>query len=409
MTPQHSGAGAASVPGPAPPPAPSDPAAPLTRAETVGEVTFLHSSDWQLGMVRRFLGADAQARFGQARIDAIARIGAVAAEVGAAFVVVAGDVFDANQVDRQVVLRACEALRAVPCPVYLLPGNHDALEPGSVWMCPTVRHHLPSHVEVLSDSRPRAAAPGVEVIGVPWRTRRPHADPVLADLTPPPARPGVRRVLVGHGQVDSLMPDAHLATTIALDGLQELLADGAVDYVALGDRHSRTPIGRTGRVWYSGSPEPTRPEEEAPGDVLVVTLADGSCRVTPVPVATWRLVSHVAEIDGPRDLDDLEAWLAELPDKTRTVVRLGVRGTLSIADRTRLELLLDANADLFGALRRWEPHWDVVPRPDDDTLDAMPLAGAARAALDELRSATGGGDDEAGDALLLLHRLAQGA
>ena len=50
-------------------------------------VTFLHTADWQLGMVRRFLGPDGQARFAQARLDAVAGIGRIAADTGAAFVV----------------------------------------------------------------------------------------------------------------------------------------------------------------------------------------------------------------------------------------------------------------------------------------------------------------------------------
>ena len=64
-------------------------------------ITFLHSSDWQLGMMCRFLGPDGQARWGQARLDAVARIGEVATATGAAFVVVTGDVFEHNQVERQ--------------------------------------------------------------------------------------------------------------------------------------------------------------------------------------------------------------------------------------------------------------------------------------------------------------------
>ncbi len=94
---------------------------------------FVHTADWQLGMTRRFLGAgrpgqaagEAQARFAQARLDAVAALGRVAADEGAAFVVVCGDVFESNLVGPDVVGRACEALRTFTVPVLLLPGNHD--------------------------------------------------------------------------------------------------------------------------------------------------------------------------------------------------------------------------------------------------------------------------------------------
>lgn len=371
-------------------------------------VTFLHSGDWQLGMMRRILGAEAQARYGQARLEAIERIGAVAGERGAAFVVVAGDVFDANQVDRQVVLRACDALRAVDCPVLLLPGNHDALEPGSVWASRTLRSQLPSHVEVLTDSEPIRPCQGVQVIGVPWRTRRPAHDPVGAGLELEPT--DELRVLVGHGQVDTFKPEPEQAIdAVRLAPLERALSEGRLHYVALGDRHSRTSVGESGRVWYAGTPEPTRPEEEAPGDVLAVTLSRAECVVDPVRVGTWTMCARAFELDDDADLDPVEAWLAGLPDKARTVVRLGVRGTLTVAGLTRLELLVEAQREVFAAVQRWRSHWDVGVLPDGDEWDDLGTSGPVREALDELRLATGSGDREAADALTLLHRIVRGA
>ena len=390
-------------------------AMPRPGASAGARVTFVHSSDWQLGMMRRFLAPEAQARYGQARIDAIERIGEVAREVGAAFVVVAGDVFDANQVDRQVVLRACEALRGIGCPVLLLPGNHDSLEPGTVWTSPALGAHLPSGVEVLSDTEPRRPVDGVEVFGVPWRTRRPFHDP-LGDVTAfdPPAD-GTFRVLVGHGQVESLKPDVGDPALIRQEPLERAVADGRLHYVALGDRHSCTSVGDSGRIWYSGTPEPTRPEEERPGEVLAVELtsaADGSagtCTVTPTRIGTWRLLSRIVEVEGDEAVDELAGWLGEQPDKARTVVRLGVRGSLSVTGLTRLEMLLDAQEEVYAAIQRWRKFWDVGILHDDAALDDLAVTGPARAALDELRAATGAGTPHAADALALLHRLAGGA
>ncbi|MGA7052660.1 MAG: exonuclease SbcCD subunit D, partial [Mycobacterium sp.] len=64
---------------------------------------FLHTADWQLGMTRHFLAGDAQPRYSAARRDAVAGLGALAAEVGAEFVVVAGDVFEHNQLAPHVI------------------------------------------------------------------------------------------------------------------------------------------------------------------------------------------------------------------------------------------------------------------------------------------------------------------
>ena len=88
-------------------------------------VKFLHTADWQLGMARHYLGQDAQARFNGARLDVIEKMAKLATEEQCEFVVVCGDVFESNQVQRQVVVRAFERMAAFPqLDFFLLPGNH---------------------------------------------------------------------------------------------------------------------------------------------------------------------------------------------------------------------------------------------------------------------------------------------
>lgn len=85
-------------------------------------------------------------RYAQARFEALVSIGQLAVSEGAAFVIVAGDVFEANRVRPRTVVRAMEALAAIPVPVYLLPGSHDPLDAASVYRSPTFARSKPSHV-----------------------------------------------------------------------------------------------------------------------------------------------------------------------------------------------------------------------------------------------------------------------
>jgi len=73
---------------------------------------FLHTGDWQLGMTRHFFSEGVQERFAQSRFDAIRELGRIAKEEDCQFMVVCGDVFGSNLVDRKTVLRAIEALNA---------------------------------------------------------------------------------------------------------------------------------------------------------------------------------------------------------------------------------------------------------------------------------------------------------
>ena len=114
---------------------------------------FIHTSDWQLGMTRAYLHPEAAARFGQARIDTIRRLGELATEHGAQFIVVAGDVFESNQLSPQTVMRTLDALRSLPVPIFLLPGNHDPLDGASIFAKPEFRRAAP-HIIVIRDSVP---------------------------------------------------------------------------------------------------------------------------------------------------------------------------------------------------------------------------------------------------------------
>ncbi|MDX6239779.1 MAG: hypothetical protein QOG10_4594, partial [Kribbellaceae bacterium] len=359
-------------------------------------------------MMRRFLGPDGQARWAQARLDAVMRIGEVAAETGAAFVVVTGDVFEHNQVERQTILRACEALKRIEVPVVLLPGNHDALEPGSLWTSPQWLAHAPEHVMVVTDTLPIEIVPGVELVGAPWRSRRPVSDPAApgyAELAPAPE--GTTRILLAHGQLTSLSGGMSDVPTIDQAALEAAVADGRLHYVGLGDRHSMTEV--TERIWFSGTQEVTAPEETQPGNVLAVTLGPGSVEVEPIRVGAWFMVEHHAELDDEESLRALEDWFAELPEKERTYVRLAAHGSLTLPLLSRLEAMVDAQGEVFASVERWAKFWTVRPAPDAGDLDALQLSGPARAAMEELRQALAGGDEGAGAALTLMHRLARDA
>ena len=373
-------------------------------------VRFLHTSDWQLGMTRHFLGAEAQPRFAAARTEGIRSLGALAVAEGCSFVVVAGDVFETNQVDRQVVVRALDAMAATPgVTFYLLPGNHDPLDAASVFRSPTFLQHRPENVVVLSEVGVVPVAPGVELVAAPWPTKRPLADLLAAALASVPAD-GTIRVAVAHGAVDHLSPDDANPALVRVAAAEAAIREGRAHYVALGDRHSTTSVGGTGRIWYSGAPEPTDFREQDPGNVLVVELDDtGAIEVTAHRVGTWRFVRHEAALTGEADLDLLDAFLDGQSDKARTIVRLALVGQLSLAEKARLDGLLAHHGDLFASLEGWERRIDLVVLPADADFDDLDLQGFAGEAVADLRAQAAGdgaGAQAAQDALALLVRLA---
>ncbi|KWX68932.1 exonuclease SbcCD subunit D [Mycobacterium sp. NAZ190054] len=377
---------------------------------------FLHTADWQLGMTRHYLNGDAQPRYSASRRSAVATLGALAGEVDAEFVVVAGDVFEHNQLAPREVSTALEAMRAIPVPVYLLPGNHDPLDASSVYTSALFTSEKPDNVVVLDRAGVHEVRPGLELVAAPWFSKAPTTDLVGRVLDGLSAG-SVTRVVVGHGAVDIHVPDKDRPSLIALAGVEAAIERGAVHYVALGDKHSRMSVGTSGRVWYSGSPEVTNYDdiEPDPGNVLVVDIDESEAsrpvQVEARRVGTWRFMSLRHAVDDNRDVADLDINLDQMPDKERTVIRLGLTGSLTVTDRAALDACLDRYARLFAALVPWDKETDLAVMPADGEFDDLGIGGFAAAAVDELvATARSAGDDaeDARAALALLLRLTEG-
>ena len=367
---------------------------------------FIATADWQLGMTAHFLDDDARARFHQARLDAVGEIGRIAAGRDAGFVVVGGDVFESNQLDRSILLRAFEALRACPVPVLLVPGNHDPLDASSIYRSRAFVDRCPSHVVVAESSEPIELVPGVEVVAAPWFSKRPEVDLVAeacAALRPPAE--GVTRILVGHGAVAGFNPDRDSLAAIDDAALAARIREGLIHFAVLGDRHSLTEVAPG--IWYPGTPEVTARRETDPGNILLVEISGTSPRVEPIRTGRWSFTVLEEDLSSQVDVDRLIARLQELPHKERTAVWLKLRGTLSVTESARLDEELAELGTLFARLDTWERHTDLVVLPDDHDFADLGLTGFASDALRELVG-LGAENATARDALSLLYRLSGG-
>ncbi|MDA8393758.1 MAG: exonuclease SbcCD subunit D [Candidatus Dormibacteraeota bacterium] len=372
-------------------------------------IRFLHTSDWQLGMTRAFLSADAQARYADDQIEAVRQLARTAAERECAFAVVAGDVFDSLLPSRRVVTRALDALATFTVPVFLLPGNHDADNPAGLWAPGRMPVPLPLAARVLHDATPvQVPDLPVEVVGAPWPSRKPDMDLLEAALTPlDPAPPGTMRVAVGHGAVDSLAPDPLNASLISVAGLRAAITSRRVSYVALGDRHSATEV--SDRIWYSGAPVATDFDEIDSNRALVVDLDPDGVAVEPVAIGRWHFVRRQFDLVGAESVRGLADSLASLPEKERTVVRLALVGTVDLATAELLDQTLAEGRDLLASLEVSEGRSELVVIPAGSDLASIDLSGFASEAVAEL-SRTAASKDEgaeaARDALMLVRRLA---
>lgn len=371
---------------------------------------FLHTSDWQLGMTRHFLGEGAQERYNQARYDAIRTMGRIAADEKCQFMVVCGDTFESNQVDRKTVARTLEALKDVSVPVYILPGNHDPLDAASVYHSSVFVDRKPPHVHVIENAVPFDAVDGVEIVGAPWMSKRPSANPIVDALHALSPSSGVIRVCLAHGAVDQFTPDQDSALVMKVTELERAIGEAKVHFVALGDRHSLTKVGSGDRIWYSGTPESTDFTETHSGFANLVEISDGQIATKELRVGQWRFIEHQHELNSVEDVETLRRLLEDISGKERAVVRLNLMGSLSLSLRALLQDHLVSAADVFGACDVRDE--DILAIPDDADFTDLGFSGFADAAVQRLRSTIEEDGEEsamARDALMLLLRLARGA
>lgn len=372
---------------------------------------FVATGDWQLGMTAHYLSAEARPRFHRARLDAVKRIGEIAAEQSCDLVVVCGDVFESNQLDRAIISRSFEALAAFTVPVVLLPGNHDPLDAASIYDSHAFTSRQPGHVHVLRDSEPFEVRPGVEIIGAPWFSKRPQGDLVAqATQNLAEAAPGKVRIIAGHGAVSTLDPDRESLATIDVDSLKTVLREDRAQFVALGDRHATYAVDE--RIWYSGAPEVTSRREDDPGNVLLVDIDAQShaSSVEKMHIGRWSYLVVEEDVNSDEDVSHLEQRLAGIPDKDSTAVWLILRGTLSTAAKSRLDDILDHATDLFALVSLWERHTDIAVVAADEDFAGLGLSGYLQESLDELAETAAGEDlsaSAAQDALGLLYRFAR--
>ncbi len=329
---------------------------------------ILHTADWQIGMRAAQAGAKGDV-VREARIESAERVIRLANERGVSLVLLAGDTFEDNAVDAIVVRRIVDLLLRSAAPVFVLPGNHDPLVPGSVFSHPAWREAEP-RVRVIRGDEPIEVA-GTVLLPVPCRAKSSSVDPTERI----PARGGDTRIRIGiaHGSLRE-----HGFPVKGDDyPIDPLSAERAgVNYLALGHWHSTLvePSPSTARLAYSGTHEPTSFGERDSGNVLIVTLsrADAPAEVEVVPVGKLKWMDRKGRFSTDEDVSRLRAEIDAIDRPSETLLRMtldGVLGTTGFECLAELETAAAARF-LFARFDRA----GLSPRPDapDAWLAAVP-------------------------------------
>ena len=365
-------------------------------------VRFLHSSDWQIGKVFRFVDEKAMGLLQEARLAAITRLGELAIAHNARHVLVAGDVYDMEALAPRSLNQPLERMRNFGAVCWhLLPGNHDPHRPGGLWD-QLLRKGLPSNVRVHVVPEPVTADDGAMIVlPAPLQHRRTLTDPTayMDGLALPE---GLPRIGLAHGSVTGFGSSQDKANYIAPDRPFR----AGLAYLALGDWHSQKKI--SDRCWYSGTPETDAFDVTEGGKALHVEIEGPHTlpKVTPLETGSYTWISLCENMNCRADIDALQEKIRSLgPHPDRTLAHLEVKGALSLEDRAYFEDHIGDRLSAAFCFLRIDDKW-LVPQPTAADLDQIDSRGFVRRAAEELRRrAAEGGEGEREIAAEALHRL----
>lgn len=310
---------------------------------------LLHSADWQLGKCFKQFGEKA-GEMRQVRFETLRRALQIGRDRRVDAFVIAGDLFEDNEVDETTVRSAVSIFSEfADIPIFVLPGNHDPfVGPGSVWSRASFQN-APRNVRVFRTAE-TVELNGGYLIASPLQQKKSTLDPSLK-LTELAAQlpAGGIRVGVTHGAL--AIPSKHEPNDfpIALNAASR----AGLDYLAVGHWHNWL-LQDDGRLLMPGTPEPDEFDQTESGHVAFAEINQHGVApiIEKLRVASleWRVLDFDL-LDVATAKEHLHAELTKLIGREKASV-------------LRLRLSGSASRDVLMSTRQWI----------DDLLRPFPFA-----------------------------------
>lgn len=335
---------------------------------------FLHTADLHLGRAFGFIGEAAATELSAARFQVLERIAGLVDETGAAFVIVAGDLFDSRNPDGRVLASAMEAVGRIPVPVYAIPGNHDPAGPYGPWAsekCRDYRQRYAPNLHLLDEAQPLLLHDAKTLLLPCPASGRPGSDPTawLRDLASRDDLPGgAARIGIAHGGTVDFPGDVEQSAEISLPRLPR----SELDYLALGDWHGARPM-HDDAYRYAGTPEPDRfprGDDYRSGVVLEVRTERGAtATVTEHVTARYQWRQERRTLRHAADVARLDEELLAAHAQGGRLLRLELEGSLGIEALAELDRCCERLVDV--CLHVDIERQGLIAAPTDLELEAL--------------------------------------
>ncbi len=321
---------------------------------------LLHAADFHLDSPFQGLTAQQAVQRRSEQRELLDRLAELAQSENVDLVLLAGDLFDSQQIYRETAQVLADALGRMPCPVFLAPGNHDCYGAQSPYRT------IPWPENVHLFSKPTVEAVELPELNcvvhgaaftAPYREEEP-----LADFRAP--EDGRIHLMVLHGDVGTHSRYGPISET--------QIASSGLDYLALGHVHACSGVRQAGNTaWaYPGCPEGRGFDELGDKGVLVGTVEKGRADLRFVPLCKRRY--EILDVDIT-DQDTAQAVRAALAGHAADICRVRLMGTPEerTLDLDKLTRSLDGLCWQLSLRDHTSLRRDLWARAEEDNLTGL--------------------------------------
>ena len=257
-------------------------------------VKLLHCADIHIGAAESFLGDKAELRRNETLLT-FERIVEICRGNNVQILVIAGDLFDSNNIEPRFIEAVLEKIGTIPeIKVVFAAGNHDPLNP----MSPFLKYKLPKNLYVLDikDSVITFDDLKLKVYGRSFETAFLEGENSFSFL---PSDNDYINLLVQHGELKSDLNSKYNAIT------REFILSSKMDYIALGHIHKKTDIGKLGDTYfaYCGCPEGQGFDELDEKGVFLGEIGKNYCNLEFVSTAKRRHIHEKIDISNTTETE----------------------------------------------------------------------------------------------------------
>lgn len=275
----------------------------------MSSVKILHCADLHIGAAESSLGTLAASRQAETLIT-FEKIINLANENSVDIMLIAGDLFNSNNVDKAFVDRVFECFNTIPnVKIVFAAGNHDPLNAES----PFKKITLPENVFVLdtNDSYVQFDSLNTRVYGKSFKEVYMQG----VERFSLEADANFINLMCIHGELRSDLGSNYNSIT------SDFILNSGMDYIALGHVHKRTDVSKLGNTYvsYCGCPEGQGFDELGEKGVYIGDVSKQGCDLQFVPTAKRIHLTETVDVTGLASSSEIaERILTTLAQKHST-------------------------------------------------------------------------------------------